>query len=359
MKPKVLFLTSAHPGGRGSIGAGEGVSEGNLQVLLDMGYEVHVLCIARDNQSANPKIVELCAQYVTLRQTFWQSLMAVFSNVRNGSLVAPWLFMRVSPRNVVAVLREIRCNEISRIWIEFPSSLGFADKLSNFEVDYFVHDVVAQKVSRKSLLKLLTSSVRKVESRLISKIQCCHVMSLKDELLLRQLSFRGDISVEPPRNIKVGEVEGGALVARILERFAGSRNLVFFGNMGRPENHLSMMHFLLASYPLIRRNCPDVQLWILGIRPKWSLRLISRLLKGVHVTGPVDDPTIAFSAASICIAPLSLGAGVKIKVLQMLEAGARVVATPVGAEGIPASDRLIVSEMQNFAKTVIKELNAL
>lgn len=356
---RMLFLTSAHPGGRGRIGAGEGVSEGNLLALLDAGHEVHVLCIAPDGQFAHPDIVALCHSYTTLRQSRWHSLLAVLYNIRRGALFAPWFFTRVSPFHFARVKREIEEHKISRLWIEFPSSLGFTLALRESELDYFVHDVIAQKVSRKLLLKFLLPWVKRIEARLLAPVQRCHVMSGKDSDLVRQLGFDGEISVEPPRSIKVGEVADGIPVNSILQQFSGAKNLVFFGNMDRSENHMSIMHFLLSSYPQIKRGYPGVQVWIIGWGPRWSLRALARVLQGVHVTGPVDDPTPAFSAASFCIAPLRFGAGVKIKVLQMLEAGARVIATPVGAEGIPASDRLVVVEQKHFAQAVLEELNAL
>lgn len=354
---RVLFLSSAHPGGRGRIGAGEGICEGNLRALLDAGHEVHVLCLSPDSQSAHPDIVALCASYTTLRQSLWHSLFAVLYNLQLGALVAPWFFTRVSPLHSDRIRRELEERQIFRVWIEFPSSLGFTLSLRDSEIDYFVHDVVAQKVGRRPLLRLFLPWVARIESRLLASVQRCHVMSEKDAGLVRQLGFNGSISVDPPRSIKVGEVCDGISVDRIVERFYGSKNIVFFGNMNRPENHKSMMHFLLSSYPHIRRDCPDVQVWIIGLGPRWLLRVLARMMKGVHVTGPVDDPTPAFLAASVCIAPLLFGAGVKIKVLQMLEAGGRVIATPVGAEGIQASDRLTVVERQQFAQAVIKELN--
>jgi hypothetical protein len=354
---RVLFLTSAHPGGRGKIGAGEGISEGNLRALLDAGHEVHVLCLSPASQSAHPDIVALCTSYTTLRQSLWHSLLAVLYNLGSGALFAPWFFTRCSPIHSARIRRELEERQIVRVWIEFPSSLGFTQMLPGREIDYFVHDVVSQKVSRKPLLRFLLPWVTRIESRLLASVRRCHVISEKDAGLLRQQGFTGPVLVEPPRSIKVGEVRDGIPVDRIVEQFHGAKNLVFFGNMNRPENHNSIMHFLLSSYPHIRRGCPGVQMWIIGLGPRWSLRTLAGMMKGVHVTGPVDDPTSAFSAASICIAPLLFGAGVKIKVMQMLEAGGRVIATPVGAEGIPASARLEVVEKQQFAQAVIKELN--
>ena len=70
--------------------------------------------------------------------------------------------------------------------------------------------------------------------------------------------------------------------------------------------------------------------------------------------GAVDDPVLVFQAATLCVAPLRFGAGVKIKVLQMLDAGATVVATTVGAEGIAAKDSLVVADDAEFVTAVCR-----
>lgn len=353
---RILFLTSAHPGGSGCIGAGEGVGEGNLRALLEAGHEVHVLCLAPANQVANPAVVAACASYTHLRQTRWQALLGLLRNFWRGSWLAPWLFTRVSPKHVTAVVQELRRQQCSRVWIEFPSSLGFSEYLPDCELDYFVHDVVTQKIGRASFLKAIEPLVGHIESRLLTPFRCCHVISEKDADWLRKLGFTGSIAVKPPRSIKVGQVSDAQSIDRIIANFQGARNIVFFGNMKRAENHRSMMKFLLSSYRRIRRDCPSVQLWILGLGPRWSLRCLAWLLPGVHVTGPVDDPLPAFAAADLCIAPLLFGAGVKIKVLQMLEAGATVIATPVGAEGIAPSERLSVVDVREFPIAVARAL---
>lgn len=359
MTSKVLFLTSAHPGGRGMIGAGEGISEGNLRVLIDAGHEVHVLCLAPPTQSANRVVVGLCASYTTLNQSRWEAVLGVFNHVLDGGFVAPWFFTRGSPRNVTAVTELLSCELIRHVWIEFPSCLGFTPVLKGCEVEYFAHDVVSQKVGRQPLLKYLRSWVARVEGRLVASIQRCHVMSDKDAGLLLELGFVGTVVVSPPQNLKVGEVGASIPISQILNEFTGGRNLVFFGNMQRPENHKSIMHFLISSFPAIRRRHPDVQLWILGLGPRWTLKLLARIIKGVRVTGAIDDPTPAFAAATLCVAPLRFGAGVKIKVLQMLGAGAYVITTPIGAEGVPASERLVVVEDRAFAQSVIDHLDTL
>lgn len=352
----VLFITSAHPGGGGVIGAGEGISESSVRTLVALGHTVHVLCFAAPNQNSNPAVVRLCASYTTWNHSPAQTVLAMLYGWRRGSVAAPWLFTRVSPRNVSAVKAALARHGIDRVWLDFPSSLGFAPWLGGEAATYFVHDVVSQKVGRKVLLALLEPVVKAIECRLVARVQRCVVLSDKDEGLLRTLGFSGEIALAPPQHLKVGVVEDAMPITQVLAGFSGNANLVFFGNMRRAENHWSLVHFVLWVYPTIRRARPDARLWILGLGPRRLLKWAARWAGGVNVVGAVDDPTQAFVQASLCIAPLRLGAGVKIKVLQMLEAGASVVATSVGAEGIPAQPRLRVVAERDFAEAVITHL---
>ena len=351
-KPRLLFITSAHPGGSGFIGAGEGVCETSLRRWVADGYEVHVLCFASHRQYANPGVVALCASYETFSQGPVQSLLGIARGWRWGSLLAPWFFTRSSARNIYFVKRTMATLGNCRVWLDFSSSLGFAPYLIDANIDYFVHDVVSQNIGRRPVLRVFSSQVAKTEQHLIARVARCHVLSEKDRLLLRGLGFAGEIVVCVPKDQRPGMVTSGRAVSTIVRDFEGGCNLVFFGNMQRPENHWSTVHFIVFQFYLIRRVFPQARLWILGLEPRRSLKLLARIVDGVVVTGAIDDPVPALRAATLCVAPLRLGAGVKIKVLQMLDAGATVVATPVAAEGIAMNERLIVAQESEFVDTV-------
>lgn len=342
MSSEVLFITAFHPGGSGVIGAGEAISEDTVRALLASGKRVHVLCLAYDDQKANPAVVALCASYRTLRQTKLETILGIVRGLSAGSSFAPWLFTRASARNVNVACAMLAEENASEVWLDFPSTLAFASHLQEKRVTYFVHDVVAQKIARRPLIGVLGRLVQSVERRLLSSVQRCIVLSQKDDDLLRQMAFQGDIAVRPPEHVRVGKVSEARPVAQILDDFAGRKNLVFFGSMRRPENHWSILHFILFSYPKIRRCHKDVQFWVLGLSPRLTLRLLGRFVPGLRVVGAVDDPVPAFRAAELCIVPLRLGAGVKIKVLQMLDAGAKVLASNVGGEGIASTPNLAV-----------------
>lgn len=353
----ILFITAFHPSGSGVIGAGEAISGETVDSLLASGKTVHVLCLAPPSQSANPELVARCQSYCVLEQTRGQALDGVTNGLGCGSFLAPWLFTRGSRRNIEMARSIIDRFSVSEVWLDFPSTLAFAPYLQGTTVNYFVHDVVSQKIARRGLLRLLLPAVRMVERRLLAHVTRCAVLAEKDAELLRNLGFEGEVEVRPPLWIKPGRVDDGTPVECVLEAFQAGRNLVFFGNMKRLENHASVMHFLLWGYPKIRRRHRDVQFWILGLSPRWTLRLLGHLLPGVHVVGAVDDPDPAFRAATICVAPLRLGAGVKIKVLQMLNAGATVVASPVGAEGIASTSKLMVVPYEDIPDVVCRLLS--
>ncbi len=339
------------------IGAGEAISEACIRDLQASGRGVHVLCLAPNDQSANPAVVAMCQSYQTLSHTLGQACLGILQGVREGSLLAPWLFTRTSTRNIQAARDIIAQNGIDEVLLDFPSTLGFAPNLRVLAMDYFVHDVVAQKIGRRKILGFLGPLVRKTEQELLGFIRRCFVLSQKDQELLRETGFRGEIVLQPPSRIRVGEVCNARPVSQILSEFAGKKNLVFFGSMRRPENHWSILHFILFSYPKIRRCHGDVQFWVIGLAPRLTLRVLGRLIPGVRVVGAVDDPSSAFRLADLCVVPLRLGAGVKIKVLQMLDAGAKVISSPVGGEGIASGPNLLVVPYDEIPESVCRILS--
>lgn len=356
---RILFVTSFHPGGSGYIGAGEALSAQTLQRLQGEGAQVHVLSIAPRYQRKNIAADSWCDSYIEVRASRWTALAGIIRHMFSGGLLAPWFFTRTSPRALAALRSAIDERRPTEVWIDFPSSLGFVQHVEQLPIHYFVHDVVSQKVARSPLKRRLFPWVKNCEASLLARVERCYLLSGKDEQLLRGLRFTGSVDVWGVQGLGVGEVDGARPIASVLAQFESGPNLVFFGNMGRPENSRSLIHFALFRWRHIRRVFPSGQLWVIGLAPGLVLRALGRLIPGLNVTGAVDDPVPAFQTATLCIAPLLFGAGVKVKVLQMLEAGASVIATPVGAEGIDPHPRLQVVENPQLVERLIESLQTI
>lgn len=354
---KILFISSFHPGGCGQIGAGEAISGDILKDFIAKNYSVDVYVLSPEYQRENSEIVSQCNKYVVRKTDKYTMLQSIAANFTNGSFIAPWFFTRVQRDAICKVREMINANNYDFIWLDFPSSLGFAASLSHPDIRYCAHDIVAQRMERSYAKRWLSGFVRTIESSLFKKLSRISVLSEKDHKLVHDMGFLGDVSIIPLGEQKVGVVDDAVNIDEIVNKFSGKKNLVFFGNMKRAENHWSIIWFVLFVFIRAYRKEPNLNLWILGICPRFSLRFISKLISSVHVVGAVDDPSLAFKKADLCIAPLLFGAGVKIKVIQMLDAGGRVLATPVGAEGVAENERLMVFSSNEIYKALLQEVN--
>ena len=113
-----------------------------------------------------------------------------------------------------------------------------------------------------------------------------------------------------------------------------SKDIIFYGAMGRPENHKSAIWFLENVFPKI--TDPGVRFVVIGGGPKEELRAYES--ERVKIMGYVEDLTIYFSEGLCLAAPLVLGAGIKVKILEAMSAGLPVITNEVGIEGINAVD---------------------
>ena len=119
---------------------------------------------------------------------------------------------------------------------------------------------------------------------------------------------------------------------RSVERKSNNRDILFYGAMSRKENYLSAEWFINHVMPLL--NEQDIRFVILGGNPPEFLKKME--CDRIHVTGFVEDIESYFSNAMCLVAPLVLGAGIKVKILEALSAGIPVLTNNIGIEGIPA-----------------------
>lgn len=121
-----------------------------------------------------------------------------------------------------------------------------------------------------------------------------------------------------------------------------------------PERHLfvgafqhrpnrSAAEFLLADvWPRVRTARPGARLLLAGRGSREFLASRDQPAPdGVEALGFVDDLTPLFKEASLFVAPLTEGGGIKIKILEAMARGVPVVTSPVGAEGITADPDIL------------------
>jgi sugar transferase (PEP-CTERM/EpsH1 system associated) len=132
-------------------------------------------------------------------------------------------------------------------------------------------------------------------------------------------------------------------------------SLVFTGSMDWLPNEDAILYFVEAILPLIRQQCPDVSLEVVGRNPSRKLQAV-QVEKAVRLTGWVDDIRPFLARGSVCIVPLRIGGGTRLKIFEAMAMGKATVSTTIGAEGLPVrsgENILLADTPQDFADAVI------
>lgn len=138
--------------------------------------------------------------------------------------------------------------------------------------------------------------------------------------------------------------------------------VVFSANFEYHPNIDAVAFLVREIWPLVRQNCPDIRLRLVGRGDSSIRRLLppgSPAQTGIEVTGPLDDARAEIAQARVVVAPLRAGSGTRIKILEAWAAARCVVATPLAAEGLDAENGFnicLASNVTEFAGEVIRLL---
>ena len=132
-------------------------------------------------------------------------------------------------------------------------------------------------------------------------------------------------------------------------------SLVFTGKMDFRPNIDGVTWFVHRVLPAIRAQVPDACFYIVGMKPHPRVLALGGE-PGVVVTGYVDDVRPYIAAADVCVVPLRIGGGTRLKIMESMAMSAVVVATSLGCEGFPlehGKHLMIADSPEQFAATVV------
>jgi polysaccharide biosynthesis protein PslH len=189
----------------------------------------------------------------------------------------------------------------------------------------------------------------------------CVTLTTEDESNMRQL--------EPHINIRT--IPNGIDHRKMIDEAASSdicKNsivgakcpcILFVGNFLYEPNIDAALYFSQLIFPLILKDVPNAKLLLVGNAPPPEICSLT-LHKRIKVSGYVDSLTHFYKAADVVVCPLRIGGGVKVKVLEALNAGKAIVSTSIGAQGLDLSTYQAVSvadEAADFAEKVVRFLS--
>lgn len=112
------------------------------------------------------------------------------------------------------------------------------------------------------------------------------------------------------------------------------RTLLFVGNFVHAPNVDAAITLAYRILPIVLRAHPETRLAIVGGSPPPEVLALA----GDRVSVSADVPSVTpyLNSAAIVVAPIAIGGGMRVKVLEALAAGKAVVASTRAAEGVTA-----------------------
>lgn len=134
--------------------------------------------------------------------------------------------------------------------------------------------------------------------------------------------------------------------------------LIFVAGFAHPPNVDAALWFVREVLPRVHQRLPGLRLGLVGSNPSTAVRALHS--ECIEVTGYVTDAELAqrYANARVAVAPLRFGGGVKGKVIEAMRHGVPCVTTSAGAQGLDASDALLVCDaVDSYAEGILKLLS--
>ena len=146
----------------------------------------------------------------------------------------------------------------------------------------------------------------------------------------------------------------------ILEDKGDGKRLTFIGPEIHNPNFVGVTWFLENCWSQLKTKCPEIQLDIIGNWSEPRKEEYAAKYKDVHFLGFVDDLYEAIKDSTM-IVPITIGSGIRMKILEASSKGVPFVSTSVGAEGIPVTNRkdcFIADTPDAFVEGILKLRNS-
>lgn len=231
------------------------------------------------------------------------------------------LFTSRYKRSVCKILlKQIELVDYDFVYFDFSQTFCYAKYIHHPHKILMAHDVIAQKYSRmKTYFK---PWVKYSEHRLLNFGEVLFTFSEKDCLLIKELYNLPALATTffLSENVvkAIPDVEGNYFV--------------FFGSWNRIENCEALEWFIDNVYFSISKSSLSFKV-IGGNLPPMLSNKICKIPKFEYL-GFMDNPYPIIANARALIAPLHMGAGVKVKCIETLGCGTPIIGTEVAFEGI-------------------------
>jgi len=333
------------------------------QMLRSLSRLNHVTYLCLDDGLAAPDAIERTREYaqevvvVPFRAPTKMSLGFFAALLCNLFSPLPYAIARYRSPALRAEVRRLSASTDLIISDFLSSSLNVPDGLPaptvlfqhNVEATIWQrHVAVPQHPLRRAYMRLQWQRMLRYEARECGRFTHVIAVSATDAEVIRR-----NYSVA-----SVGHVPTGVDVeyfSASRPRPQESRELVFIGSMDWMPNEDGVRWFATEVFGRIQVLVSGARFLVVGRSPSPGIIALAARNPGIEVTGTVADVRPYLERAAICVVPLRIGGGTRLKIYEAMAMGVPVVSTAIGAEGLPVRN----DEHLLIADTVDEQVSAI
>ena len=287
--------------------------ENMLNILANNGIDVHPVNYPRNQKSILGKLV-----------SGFRNIVPALSYLMGKE---PFFFAKYNKKRMRSLISQLLSNNnFDLIQVEYNVMHHYSDLFVNIPSVLVFHDISTKLYERGKNLGIKTdrrlySIAKKIEVGIADKFDSIVTLTEEDKLYLINLGYKREICVIPPQINVVSNID-------VSKK---PNTICFIGSYNRQPNVRAVEVLINDIYNNI--DFP-VELNIAGKSlPKYLQKEI-RNTEGINYLGFIDEIDEFIKTQMLMVAPIELGAGLKMKIPHSLANGTPVITTPIGAEGI-------------------------
>lgn len=362
MKKKKLLLVSAIPPFPQDSGGATRIK--NTIQELSKYFDLYLITFT--NSTKNDNLKKWCKKIIYIP---FIDKKTIFSFIKFGQ---PYWFSNWYSKNLINEIKHITSNiNFDHIQIEFSQLLYLIDYLDpqNQEKSIFTaHDISTISFYRrlletKNIFKKITHFFRFIEiylyeKKYLPKYKIVNAVSQNDNILLTKY-------FKPKKVITVAN--GIEKIEFLNSRENKDKTIIlgYIGSFSHPPNRTAFLYFLNEIAPLLKQEKIKYRYYLAGQN---NTEEIDWILSGVNPDIKQNIVNLGFvpnikdflNKIDILITPIFAGSGSRIKILEALGFGKKILSSKIGAEGISVKTNLIsicnnpqeyINEIKKFSKT--------